>query len=121
MYQIVHQEQGAIELGVDGSLNRAEFGQMAHQLESLATTHGPLSVMFDLTRLEDWDKTIALDEIEFYRENRDALRRVAVVSDDKKAKFFTQLFGKISDTDVKHFPTAELGAARGWTFASRLP
>lgn len=121
MFQVVHQERDSIEFGVDGSLDRDEFGQMAHQLESVATTFGSINVMFDLTRLEDFEKTIALDEIAFYRENGDALRKVAVVSDKSPARFFTKLFDKVSDTDVKHFPAAELAAAREWTFESRLP
>lgn len=121
MHQVVYQEQGAIELGVDGTLDRDEFGRIVNQLESLAVTFSPLNVMFDLTLLEDYDKSIVFDEVAFYRENKDALRKVAIVSDDTSAKFFTKLFDKLTDTDVKHFPAAELEAARKWIFESLLP
>jgi len=121
MHQVIYQEMGSIELGVDGSLDHDGFQQIVHQLESLATTFGPINVMFDLTHLEGYDKSIVLDEVAFYREKGDALHRIAVVSDSMNSRFFAKLFNKILDTEVKCFPVEEVEAARRWIFVSRLP
>ena len=121
MHQVVYQEKESIEIGIDGNFSREEFAEVVHQLESLRTTYTRINVMFDLTNMDGYDKAIAIDEFAFYREHKDALRRVAVVADGKVAEFFTAMYRRFGDVEVKHFGADELEDARKWTFGSRLP
>jgi hypothetical protein len=121
MYQVVFQEQESMELGIDGKLDRKQYDQMIHQLESLITTFGRINVLLDLTNLEDYDKSLAIDDVKFYREHKDSLGRVAVVAGDTVARFFTALFEKFTETEVRHFQAEELEQARSWIFRSNLP
>jgi hypothetical protein len=121
VYQVVCQETGSIEIGLDGVLTADEFKEVIHQLESLSVTFAEINVLFDTTHLEKYDFRIAIEEFKFYREYRHHLRRVALVSDKRFAEFFMGVFGRFTSMDVKVYPTEQIEEARKWIFPSRLP
>lgn len=121
MYQVIWQEDGKIEIALNGTVTEDEFRQVIHQLESLCTMHPAINVMFDAQGLEKYDFKIHLEEFQFFRNYKQHLRRVALVSDSRFAQFLLDLFNKYSDTEFKTFPLDEVEAARKWIFPSKLP
>ena len=121
MYRVIFQEQGSLEIGVDGDLTRDDFKQIVHQLESLCTTYREINVVFDLINMGKYDPRIAIEEYEFYKKYKDYLKRVAVVSESRTYEYFVKLFGRFSGLEIRMFKPDELEQARAWGFPSKLP
>lgn len=114
MYQVMSQEGNRIEIALEGDLTADEFRQVVHQLESLSAAHESIRVLFDATEVDGYDFKIALEEYDFYKEYRDKLERIALVSDGKFERFAVRLFDKFAGTELKAFPLARRAEARDW-------
>ena len=121
MYYVYYQEQNKIELVLSEQLTRDEFLQVIHQIESLCSMYGEVDVLLDASLVQDYDISIALDELDFYKRYHDKLRKVAIVSDDNFSKSLLKLFNKFTKTEFKTFSGEQIEQARKWIFPSRLP
>lgn len=121
MYRVIYQDQGSLEIVIDGVLTRDDFKEVIHQLESLCTTFKKINVLFDLGRLERYGTKIVIEEYGFYRDHKEALGRVAIVSDSRLADAFTRIFARFVDMQLKLFPTDRIEEARRWIFPTKLP
>ena len=121
MYQIIEQTENKIEIALTEDLTKEEFIQVIHQLESLTSTFGPINIMFDAVELKNFDFKLVLTEYEFYKTYKDKINRIALVSGSDFQNFFTSLFGKFSDIDIRTFRPKEMEEARKWIFPSKLP
>lgn len=121
MYPVIYQEEHQIEIALTDELTADEFKQVIHQLESLCTTFGNIYVMFDATGLNAYSFKMILDEYDFYKEYKDHLMRVAIVSDNRFYNFMISIFNKFSETKFKFFQSNTIEDARKWIFPSRLP
>ena len=121
MYHVYYQEQNKIELVISDKLTRDEFLQIIHQIESLCSMYGEVDILLDASLVKEYDFTIALDELDFYKRYHDKLRKVAIVSDDQFSKFLLNLFNKFAKTEFKTFSGDQIEQARKWIFPSRLP
>jgi hypothetical protein len=118
---VYYQEQNKIELVISDKLTRDEFLQIIHQIESLCSMYGEVDILLDASLVKEYDFTIALDELDFYKRYHDKLRKVAIVSDDQFSKFLLNLFNKFTKTEFKTFSGDQIEQARKWIFPSRLP
>jgi hypothetical protein len=121
MIHVVAQEENRIEIALNDTVTKDEFVQIIHQLESLCRTYGPINVLFDASFLKVYDFKIILDEYTFYKEYKDQLKRVAVVSGMKFESFIANLFKNFIDVELRTFKPEEIEDARKWIFPSPLP
>ncbi|MBD3223576.1 MAG: hypothetical protein GF313_02535 [Caldithrix sp.] len=121
MYQIIHQEENSIEILLTEHLEKEEFIQVIHQLESLCTMYQNINVLFDTAGLEKYDFKLALSEFSFYKDYKTYLKRVALVSDRKTESFLLEQFNKFSETEFRTFREEFIEEARNWIFPSKLP
>ncbi|MEJ2055504.1 MAG: STAS/SEC14 domain-containing protein [Calditrichaceae bacterium] len=121
MIHVIAQENNKIEIALNDALTKDEFIQIIHHLESLCKTYGPINVLLDATHLETYDFKLIIDEYNFYKEYKDKLRRVALVSDMKFESFIVNIFKSFIDVQFKTFKPEEVEEARKWIFPSPLP
>lgn len=121
MVQVIAQENNKIEIALDGALTKEEFVQVIHQLESLCKTYGPIYVLFDASHLEVYDFKLILDEYSFYKDFKDKMKRIALVSDMKFESFIVNIFKKFINVELKTFKPENIEEARKWIFPSPLP
>jgi hypothetical protein len=121
MIHVVAQEENRIEIALNNSVTLEEFSQVVHQLESLCRTYGPVNVLLDATHLTVYDFKVIMEEYNFYKEYKDQLQRVAIVSDKKFESFMANLFKNFIDVELKTFKPEEVEEARKWIFPSPLP
>ena len=121
MYQVIYQEENKIELSLWDELSADELQQVVHQLESLCTLYPEIHVLFDAGALKKYSVQTMLDEYDFYKKYKKSLKRVAIVSDKTIEKFFLNLLGKFSDTEIKIYDDDQIEQARKWIFPSKLP
>lgn len=120
MYRVMWQEGSEIEIGLYEELTREEFMEVLHKLEALAAEHPRVSVMFDAVDLESYEFRIVWDEVNFYREYKDHLHKIAVVSDNRFHQFVIKLFAPFSGLELRTFPGGKVEEARNWVFPPRL-
>lgn len=121
MYQVVCYEEDKIEISLRDELTGDEFRQVIHQLESLCTMYPSINVLFDNTDLERYEFKVILEEFDFYKEYKNHLNRVAMVSDRKFETFILGQFNRFTDTEFRTFEEGQIEEARKWIFPSRLP
>jgi hypothetical protein len=121
MYQVIYQEDNKIEIALSGDLSKDEFIQVMHQLESLGVANSDINVLFDATNLKQYDFKIILDELDFYKNYKDLLQRVGIVSDLKFESFLLSQLNKLTDVEFKSFSPDQIESARKWIFPSKLP
>jgi hypothetical protein len=121
MYQIIYQEGNKIEIALSEDLSENEFIQVIHQLESLSAANTKINVLFDASKLKKYDFKIVMDELAFYKNYKDSLKRVAIVSDLKFESFLLSQFNKFATVEFKSFAPENIEEARDWIFPSRLP
>lgn len=121
MFQVIAQEENKIEIALDDALTHDEFRQVIHQLESLVSTFGPISVLFDASYLKTYDFQIIVDEYNFYKSYRDQLHRLAIVSDKRFETFIAGMFKNFIELEFRTFTPDEIVKARKWIFPSPLP
>jgi hypothetical protein len=121
MYQVIFQEGNKIEIALSDVLTQEQFIQVIHQLESLGAANTDINVLFDASDLKKYNFKIVLDELDFYKNYKNLLKRVAIVSDLKFESFLLTQFNKLTDVEFKSFAPEEIEKARNWIFPSRLP
>jgi hypothetical protein len=121
MYQVIYQEGNKIEIGLSDDLTQDQFLQVIHQLESLGTAHTDINVLFDASELKKYNFKIVLDELDFYKNYKNLLRRIAIVSDLKFESFLLTQLNKLTDVEFKSFAPEKIEEARKWIFPSKLP
>jgi hypothetical protein len=121
MIHVVAQEKNKIEIALNDNLTKDQFIQVIHQLESLCRTFGRINVLLDASYLEVYDFKIIMDEYKFYKDYKDQIDRLAVVSDMKFETFIGKLFKNFVDIEIKIFKPEQIEDARKWIFPSPLP
>ncbi len=123
MQQVIYQESNKIEIALSEELTEGEFRQVIHQLESLCTMHQEINVLFDAVNLEKYDFKIFIEEFDFYKQYKNHLKRVALVTNKglKIEAFMVNMFNKFTNADFKTFEGDQIEAARKWIFPSNLP
>lgn len=121
MHEVVWQEDNKIEISLWGDLKENEFAEVFHQLESLAAAHPKINVLIDAGGIERYDIGMTFEQYDFYKEYKNRLDKVALVSERPFEQFMTKILNKFSDTTFRAFSNAETDAARKWIFPSRLP
>jgi hypothetical protein len=121
MYQVIYHEGNKIEIALYGELTQDQFIQVIHQLESLGASNTDIHVLFDASELEKYNFKIVLDELDFYKNYKNLLKRVAIVSDLKFESFLLTQLNKLTDVEFKSFAPEAIEDARKWIFPSRLP
>ncbi len=121
MFNVYWQETDKIEFTISDNFTAAEFKQIVHHIESLMAMYGKVSVLFDAVGAVKYDFKIVIEDFDFYQKYKDKLGRVAIVSDGKFEKWFLNTFSKFSNTEIKHFESDKIEAARKWIFPSKLP
>lgn len=121
MVHVVAQENNKIEIAINDALTKDDFIQLIHQLESLCKTYGPINVLLDATYLSTYDFKLIIDEFSFYKDYKDQLKRIALVSDMKFESFIVNIFKNFIDLEIKTFKPEDVEEARKWIFPSPLP
>ncbi len=121
MQEVVWQDGNSIEISLWDTLTVEEFKQVVHQLESLCTAHPKINVMIDAGGLDGTEKGIISEQYDFFKNYKDHLERVAVVTDNRFEQFFTSMFNLFTDVEIKVFPNKKTDDAVAWIFPSRLP
>jgi hypothetical protein len=121
VYQVIYQEGNKIEIALSDDLTQNQFIQVIHQLESLGAANTNINVLFDASDLKNYNFKMVLDELEFYKNYKNLLKRVAIVSDLKFESFLLTQLNKLTDVEFKSFAPESIEEARKWIFPSRLP
>jgi hypothetical protein len=121
MHKVVWQEDNKIEISLWGEVKDNELKEVFHQIESLAAAHSKINLLLDAGGVDRYDIGMSLEQYDFYKEYKDHLDRVALVSDRPFEQFMTKILDKFSDTEFRAFSNARTGEARRWIFPPRLP
>lgn len=121
MYQVIHQDKQYIEIALSGEVDRDDFMQVMHQLESLITTFGKVNALLDTTDLGKHNLETIKEELNLFKEHKDSFMRIALVSDSAIEKIIVTVFNKLSNMELRTYSPDKYEDAVRWIFPSKLP
>lgn len=103
-----------IGYSLSGEVTEDDYIQVASELRDAIAEHGAIRVLFRLSDLELSSFFTALDErLEFVRENRDDVERVAVVTDDTAMELVSKA-AKAAPVELETFSSDDESKAWAW-------
>jgi hypothetical protein len=101
------------------ALEKADFEQLAKSVDPYLEGVGDLAgLVIEAPTFPGWDTFGALVEhIRFVRNHQKHVKKVALVTDSKLGDVAQRLASHFISAEVRHFPSAQVDAARQWVLA----
>ncbi len=120
MYKVTWQKDYGIEILLKDELNGTEFGDIIHQLESLASMYPEINILLDASELHHHDIETIEEEKGFFDEYGKKIKRIAVVADAKFPVLVLDRFRGMDNAEFRTFTNDQIEDARKWAFPSPL-
>jgi len=114
---ITYQEEpgtNLIEITVDGKVSRAEFDEIAANLEAAIARHGKVRLLEDIRDFRGMDPAAFWDDVKFSLRHMNDVSRAAIVTDERWIEWLVRVVGPALKAEVRTFTPAEADAARAW-------
>ena len=105
-------------LDISGVLLRTEFKQCETELAQELNRGRSAKLLCVLQQFEGWERDADWNNLGFYMQHGDAIRRIAIVGDERW-RDLTMMFASadLRKAPVEFFPNGDIAAARAWLSA----
>jgi len=112
---LVHETDHIYRLEMSGLLGRLEFAQCEADLAKELDRVGSARLLCVLKNFDGWEKDPGWNNIGFYVKHGDAIKRIAIVGDERW-RDLTMMFASadLRAAPVEFFPEADIARARTW-------
>lgn len=113
--QLYEEDGGKILIvQVSGKLTKEDYAGFVPIFERLASLHGKLRVMFDMTGFHGWEASAAWEDVKFATKHFSDLERLAMVGEKKWQRGMAIFCQPFTRATVRYFSHADATKARTW-------
>jgi hypothetical protein len=107
---------GVLYLRPKGALEQHDFVELAKAVDPYILKAGGLAgVIVEAPAFPGWDSLGAMAaHFRFVRDHHKHVKKIAVVTDSAMGNLAEKLASHFVSAEIRHFPSAELEAAKGW-------
>jgi hypothetical protein len=113
------ENNGLVELTVDGRIERADFERVVAEFERLLETHKQLNVVEVIRNFEGIDPSLWWQDVRWSFGHIHRFARAAVVTDSGWIGPVTRAVGALLPSEIRTYPLADIAAARLWAAERR--
>jgi SpoIIAA-like len=119
-FELLH-DQGILVITPDGPLEKADFEQLAREVDPVIALNGKLAgVMVCAKSFPGWRSFEAfVSHLKFIADHHRQIERIAVVTDSAFLKVLPRVAELFVHPNVRHFDLAEKDRALAWMEAGR--
>jgi hypothetical protein len=112
----LNEENGGkvLAIHVSGKLKKADYDDLAPELERLVAEHGKVRLLLDMTDFHGWEAGALWDEIKFDIKHFADIERIAMVGDKKWEEGMATFFKPFTKATVRYFDHADATESRKW-------
>jgi SpoIIAA-like len=105
----------------DGPLEKADFEQLAREVDPFIASQGKLAgVMVHTRSFPGWrDPGAFASHLKFVVDHHRQIERIAAVTDSGFLKIMLRIFGQFVQAEIRHFDFAQKDQALAWLEAGR--
>ena len=103
-----------LEVAVNGKLTHDDYQHLVPAFERLATRHGKIRVLFEMTDFHGWEPAALWDDIKFDLKHFSDIERLAMVGDKQWEKGMSVFCRPFTTATIRYFDHAAIGDARAW-------
>lgn len=103
-----------LEFEIRGKLEERDYERVLPMLEGRIDDFGSVDVLVRVADFAGWTPSALWEDLKFDAKHFSDVRRLALVGEEPKARWVALLSRPFTGADVRHFPEAELDAARAW-------
>ena len=109
-------EEGILVIRPEGSLEAADFQNIAHEIDPYIEANGKLhGVLIDAESFPGWKDLAALvAHLKFAREHHRKIEKIAIVTNSNFLTLAPQIAGHFVQADVRHFAYSQMNEALAW-------
>lgn len=104
----------ALELEIRGKLEERDYDRVLPMLEGRISDFGEVDLLIRVAEFSGWTPSAFWEDLKFDVRHFNDVGRLALVGEEPKAKWMALISRPFTGADVRHFPQAELDAARDW-------
>jgi hypothetical protein len=107
---------GVLYIRPKAKLDESDFAQLAKEVDPYILKSGSLTgVIVEAPAFPGWDSFGAMAaHFRFVRDHHKHVKKIAVVTDSAMGSLAEKLASHFVSAEIKHFPSAELEAAKRW-------
>lgn len=108
-----------LTLHPESALQKSDFAELGKAVDPQIEEHGDLNgLIIEAPQFPGWDSFGALvSHIRFVRDHHKHVKKIAVVTDSHLGDVAEHLASHFVAADIRHFPAADVEAARDWIAA----
>ena len=103
-----------IEIRVEGKVTRAEFDEVAANLERAIARHGSVRLLEDIRDFSGIAASAFWDDVKFSLRHMNDVSRAAIVSEERWVDWHVRIVRPVVKAEIRTFTHAEADAARDW-------
>jgi hypothetical protein len=113
------QPNALLHARLTGPLRAEDFDGVAATVDPFIAQHGALrGVILEIPHFPGWENVgAAVRHFRFVQDHHRRIRKIAVVTDSALGSIAEHITAHFVAADVKHFPAAQVDAARAWILA----
>ena len=117
MLTLTHVENSNIlEFTLDGDFSRADFDQVAQQMEALIDQYGTIKLIEIVRSIGSIEPSALWEDFKFAPKHLKHFSQVAVVADQKWIGWLSKMVKPMIPGEVRHFELSQLQQARDWIY-----
>lgn len=102
------------EITVQGKVSRAEFDEVAANLERVIERHGSVRLLEDIRDFRGIDASAFWDDLKFSLRHLNDVSRAAIVAEERWVEWLVGTVRPFLKAELRTFTHAEVEAARSW-------